>query len=388
MSEEGQEEHRAVTTERLSTRVSRRALLRGGAAGAAGIGAIALVGCGGGNDKKATATIAASPTSGAATQSAPSPTAAPVQPTWTRVAATPGPSARRDHSMTFNPDDGLIYLFGGRAKGVADSQLWTFSPKTAEWRQIATAGTTPLPRFAHNASYDRAKKRLIVALGQGNGETFFNDVWAFDATGWTQLDGASLERPEIRYGAGGAHDAAGARILISHGFTDRGRFDDTWAFDLNGGTWTKIATSGPVPIKRCLTRCLWLPASGSMLLFGGQTNDNPFLGDFWTLNVAEGAWTEDKPPVLPGPRNLYGATLGEGGKRWYAVGGNTAGGPNAETWAYDLASAAWSLVDASGEAPPARYSTDAVYAGDKLYIFGGNDGKGEIDDMWALSPAS
>ncbi len=375
-----------MTFERLSTRVSRRALLRGSAAGAAGLGAIALVGCGSGSSKS-TATVAASPTS-AATIPPPSPTVLAARQAWTRVPAAGGPTARRDHSLTFNPDDGLIYLFGGRAKGVADNQLWTFDPATTEWRQIATAGVAPLPRFAHNASYDRAKNRLIVALGQGNGEAFFNDVWAFDASGWTQLDAASPDRPEIRYGAGSAYDSAGARIIISHGFTDRGRFDDTWAFDLNGGPWTKIATSGAVPIKRCLTRCLWLPASGSLLLFGGQTDANPFLGDFWTLDVAKGVWIENKPPVLPGPRNLYGATLGEGGKRWYAVSGNTAAGPTAETWVYDIASSAWSLVDASVAAPPARYSTDAAYAAGKLYIFGGNDGKGEIDDMWTLSPAS
>ncbi len=372
--------------DRFKMVISRRALLRNAAAGAAGIGAIAIAGCGD-DAKKALSTVAPSPTSGATTQPAASPTAAPVQPAWTRVPAGPGPAARRDHSLTFNPDDGLIYLFGGRAKGVADNQLWTFDPKAASWRQMAPTGAAPEPRFAHNATYDGAKKRLIVALGQGNGDAFFNDVWAFDASGWTQLDAASADRPQIRYGAGGAYDAAGGRILISHGFTDRGRFDDTWAFDLNGGAWTNIATSGEVPIERCLTRCLWLPASGSMLLFGGQTDTNPFLGDFWTLDVAKGVWAENKPPVLPGPRNLYGASLGESGKRWYAVGGNTPDGPNAETWVYDIATAAWSRVDAAGEAPPARYSTDAVYASGKLYIFGGNDGKGEIDDMWALTPA-
>jgi hypothetical protein len=374
-----------MTTNGLGSRVSRRALLRGGAAGAAGLGAMALVGCGSGSSKSA-ATVAASPTN-AVTPPAPSPTPVPAKPAWARVTTASGPTPRRDHSLTFNPDDGLIYLFGGRAKGVADNQLWAFDPKTTAWRQIAASGAAPEPRFAHNATYDRARKRLIVALGQGNGETFFNDVWAFDAAGWTRLDTASTERPEIRYGAGGAYDAAGSRIVISHGFTDRGRFDDTWAFDLTGGTWTKIATTGAVPIKRCLTRCQWLPSTSSMLLFGGQTDDNPFLGDFWTLDVAKDVWTENKSPVLPGPRNLYGASLGEGGKRWYAISGNTPSGPNAETWAYDLATSAWARVDAAGEALPARYSSDAAYAAGKLYLFGGNDGKSELDDMWALSPA-
>ena len=368
--------------ERLNERISRRALLRDGAVGISALAATALVGCGTSDDKKAAPTGAASPTPLAATQPAATPTRAASKPVWARLPSGPGPAARRDHSLTFNADDGLIYLFGGRAKGVADNQLWTFDPKAGSWRQVV-ADDRPEPRFAHDASYDAANKRLIVTLGQGNGGAFFNDVWAYADGRWTQLDGSSAEHPEIRYGAGGAHDKAGHRILISHGFTDRGRFDDTWAFDLSAGIWSKIATTGAAPIKRCLTRCLW--QAGSLLMFGGQTDDNPFLGDFWALDVARGAWSERSAAPLPGPRNLYGASLDGGGKRWYIVGGNTAQGPTDEVWAHETAAGAWSRIDAAGEAPPRRYSTDAAYADGKLYIFGGHDGTSEIDDMWALA---
>src|SRR5439155_15774369 len=141
-------------------------------------------------------------------------------------------------------------------------------------------------------------------------------VWSYDASGWRQLDVSSEDKPEIRYGAGAAHDEAASRMLISHGFTDHGRYNDTWAFDLLQDKWSVIATSGDVPIKRCLTRCLWLPSPKQMLLFGGQTDDNPFLGDLWTLDTAKGAWAEQKPAALPGPRNLYGASLDQSGARW------------------------------------------------------------------------
>ncbi len=367
---------------RLNSKLTRRALLRGTAIGAAALGAMAIAGCGGDDDEKlSTATIASAiPTTPPVTPTA----AAPATLSWTRVSLQSAPGARRDHSLTFNSDDGLIYLFGGRAKGLADNELWTFDPRTAAWARVAATGA-PGARFAHNAFYDRTAKRLIVSLGQGNDGAFFDDVWAYGAGAWTRLDADSVSRPEIRYGSGGAHDVAGNRILISHGFTDRGRFDDTWTFDLASGAWQQVATTGAVPIKRCLTRSLWLPVSASMLMFGGQTDSNPFLGDLWTLDVAKGGWTEQTPSLLPGPRNLYGASLDGEGRRWYIVGGNTAGGPNGETWSYDIATSAWSLVAAAGEQPPARYSTDAAHAGGALYLFGGHDGKSEIDDMWTLA---
>lgn len=180
--------------------------------------------------------------------------------------------------------------------------MWAFDAGAASWQRIAAAGAAPEPRFGHVATYDRSRRRIVVALGQGGDNAFFNNVWAWDAGGWTQLDTAAGDRPQIRYGSGGALDAAGSRLLISHGFTDRGRFDDSWSFDLGGGGWHKVSTSGSVPIKRCLTRCLWLPASGEMLLFGGQTDSAPFLGDFWLLDLAKGVWSEQRPSPVPGPR--------------------------------------------------------------------------------------
>jgi Galactose oxidase, central domain len=366
----------------VNKKVSRRMLLRGGAVGASAIVASALVGCGSSDDETSTtSTVASSATPvGAATTT---PTVR-TQQSWSRILTSGGPAARRDHSLTFNPDDGLIYLFGGRAKGIADNQLWTFDPTPAAWRQIESDGA-PAPRFAHNATYDAAGKRLVIAMGQGNDGAFFNDVWTFADGRWTQLDAASAERPEIRYGSGGVHDQAGNRILISHGFTDRGRFDDSWSFDLTAGVWTRIATTGVVPIKRCLTRCLW--QDGSMLMFGGQTDATPFLGDFWSLDVAGGAWAELAAASLPGPRNLYGASLDDAGERWYIVGGNTPDGPTDETWVYETSSASWAPLRGVGASPPARYSSDAAHAGGKLYVFGGHDGTTEIDDVWALGVA-
>ncbi len=275
-------------------------------------------------------------------------------------------------------------MFGGRVGDTSNNELWAFDPRASVWRQLATPGTGPEPRFGHNAIYDATNKRLVIALGQGNGRSFFNDVWAFDASGWNQLSAGAGDAPEIRYGAGSAHEGAANRLLISHGFTDNGRYDDTWAFDLQTGSWTKATTSGDVPIKRCLTRCVWSPALNWLVLFGGQTDGDPFLGDFWHLDVPSGKWRQESPAPLPGPRNLYGAAV-DGG-RWYITSGNTPNGPTAETWAYDLAQNEWSFVDV-GAAPPERYSADAAIAGGKLYIFGGHDGKNEINDTWTLALA-
>ncbi|MDP9236402.1 MAG: hypothetical protein M3P30_03220 [Chloroflexota bacterium] len=363
--------------------VSRRAMMRGTLTATAGLGAMVVVGCGEDSRPQAGSSTATALPATTATNTPPTAQTAAM---WTQLPAGGGPSPRRDHSMTLDPASGLVYLFGGRRAGVSMNDLWTFDPKTMTWREIAVTGEKPPARFAQVALFDAGPKRLIITTGQGDGSIFFNDVWAFDpsSAAWTKLGTRASERPEIRYGAGGAHDAAGDRIFVSHGFTDRGRFDDTWSFDLTAETWTKLATKGAVPIKRCLTRCIWLADRGELLLFGGQTDATPFLGDFWSLNVAAAKWSEKKLSVLPGARNLYGSSFE--GARWYIFGGNTADGPTAETWMFDIAGDVWAQVGASS-APPARYSSDAAIAGARMYAFGGHDGTTELGDAWALKLA-
>lgn len=307
---------------------------------------------------------------------------------WRRLSrSASNPPVRHDHSLTLATDSGLLYLFGGRRGGSALNDLWALDPRTGAWRKIAVSGTRPAARFGHNAFYDAVRRRLIVALGQA-GSSFFNDVWAFDprSSAWRKLGTASARRPAPRYGAGGAHDRAGSRILISHGFTSQGRFDDTWSFDLRSESWRKIATRGPVPLARCLLRAAWDPGSKRMLLFGGQSNPIPFLGDFWSLDVAGGVWKRKRPATLPGPRNLYGASFDESARRWYLFGGSTPKGPAADTWTYDARRDAWSRVAAS-PGPRSRSGPDIAVAGGNLYLFGGAGADGELADTWVLELA-
>lgn len=365
----------------MTARISRRALLRRSIAAAAGVGAIAVVGCGDGtSDARPTPTVdAASPTQPASASATP---AAPEQAAWTQLQPSASPPARRDHSLTYNSDDGHVYLFGGRAGGTASNDLWTFDLRTSTWTQLNVDGAVPPARFGHSAVYDGARGRRLVTLGQA-GSSFFNDVWAFADGAWSQVDDVSAPHPTVRYGSGAAHDVQGERLYVSHGFTDQGRFDDTWAFDLRSDSWQIVETAGAVPVKRCLARNVWLPAAQQMLLFGGQTNSAPFLGDQWRLDLAATAWREEQPSPRPGPRNLYGASVDSARGRWYVVGGNTPDGPTDETWTYDLAAGSWSQVDVAA-APPPRHGLDAAVTPDGLLIFGGRDRAADLADTWLL----
>ena len=307
--------------------------------------------------------------------------------TWNRIAAN-GPSARRDFSFTGSSDGSRAFLFGGRSGVKALNDFWILDLAAKTWNQITTAG--PSARFGQNAAF--IDGRLILFGGQGGPSEFFNDVWSFDPAGqtWTELKPAS--GPSPRYGAGST--LVDNRFLISHGFTNDGRFDDTWAYSVGNPerspvgkperseqAWSEGSPSGgPRPLKRCLLRMAWLESKSRVVLFGGQSNQNPFLGDTWEYDPAAKRWAEVKVEG-PSPRNLYG--MGATRDRIYLFGGADEKGPRDDLWSFD--GSRWTEVGVGGDKTAARSGIEAATAGGGLLIFGGSGASEELNDLWLLS---
>ena len=306
----------------------------------------------------------------------PQPSATPNEPArtfaWTRIDAK-GPEPRRDYSFTGHGDESKAWLFGGRAGGEPLGDLWEFAD--GEWRRISADG--PSPRFGHNAAF--IGDRVLLFGGQGGQGVFFNDLWSFDVAeeSWTRVsDGGAAPSP--RYGAGGT--AVGSDLTISHGFTDAGRFDDTWSF---ANAWTDVSpASGPRPIKRCLHRIAHLQGLNRLVLFGGQTNGVPFLGDTWVFDPGSRSWREMKGKA-PSPRNLYAA--GATSDALYVFGGNGEGGELGDLWTFD--GTEWAKLNAGDPSPGARGGIDFAVLEGRMLLFGGSDSSGELDDLWELALA-
>jgi Galactose oxidase, central domain len=356
--------------------ISRRTFLIGGS----GLLAAYAVGCGGDDEpSEPTASPAATATGAPGTATA-SPEPTPGVLGWRRIEAsgTP-PSGRTDHSLV--TDGRSLLLFGGRASGEPQGDYWTFDLTANGWLQPAV-GQGPDARFGHNAVYDPARRRMLVFGGQLGG-TFFNDAWALEglAPGWGQLDSTG---PSQRYGAASALDAD-SRLVVSHGFTNRGRFDDTWLLD-PGPAWADVSPAANRPVKRCLCRGAWDSQRNRFLMFGGQTDGTPFLGDLWAFDGQE--WTEITSEPKPSPRNFYAMAETDPG-RIVLFGGNSEDGPGPknDVWIFDSEADSWTIAEPEGEAPSPRYGHDAVWIPEtrRLIVFGGHDNSGDVNDLWELT---
>ena len=301
---------------------------------------------------------------------------------WQRLDAADAPGARSDHTLTVDATAGAAYLFGGTGGSGPLDDLWRLDLASGEWQPLEPSGDRPAARFGHVAAWVDGVG-LVIWSGQADAN-FFNDLWAYDpaTNAWRRLP-AGGDVPDERYGSCAAIGPDG-RLWISHGFTATGRFDDTRAYDFASEAWTDETPSGQGPVKRCLHDCLWA-ADGRFLLYGGQTDDVPALGDLWVLDPVARTWTEQPPPA-PGARQLYAqATLGD---HAYVFGGRDDDGRYlGDTYGLDVRTLGWAPVDApGGPSPRAGASLIPDAERGRLLLFGGTGRDDATNDLWELLP--
>ena len=299
-----------------------------------------------------------------------------------------GPSPRFDGTIAYDPSANEIYLFGGEDT-VARNDLWAFSVESNQWRQLSPVGPKPDARFGHTLNFDPLRRRLIVFGGEAAG--FFSDVWAYDiaANTWTRLadNGAG---PSRRYGHSAILDSGRNRLVISHGFTDRGRFDDTFAFDLASNRWSDITPSSGRPVRRCLHHAVFDSAGDQMFLYGGCASGfGPCpLGDLWSLDFRTGQWREVRPSVTPPARQHYGIAFDDARRRLILHGGSGASIFN-DTWEFDPDLQSWTRLTPP-TLPAPRVRLQGLYApapADSVFFFGGTKEGRKTADLLALAPA-
>ena len=313
------------------------------------------------------------------------PTESPNSSGWrerTDVAA--GPSAREDHTWTVDGDGARAYLFGGRGADGASDELWSFDLATDTWNLLQPSGDRPAARFGHTGTWVPGVG-LVIWSGQA-GRAFFADAWAYDpaVNAWRELP-ALGDVPPARYGSCASLGPEG-RLWTSHGFTDTGRFADTRAYDFATGEWTDMTPSGNVPVERCLHDCFW--SAGRLVLYAGQTNGVPALGDIWAYDPASEAWSRG-PEAAASPRQLYAlATVRAGDEAWVFGGGSLDGDFLADTWRIDGAGLAISEAEPVTR-PPARSGATLISDFEtrgRLLLFGGVNADGHLSDVWEFSP--
>ena len=202
---------------------------------------------------------------------------------------------------------------------------------------------------------------------------------------WTELDPAA--RPPELGAASMAYAASVDRVIAFGGDSSGAVVNQTWSYDLNGNTWTRIQSRN-APSPRSSATMVYVPSIDRVILFGGGGGNTP-LNDLWAYDPKAKAWTQLHPKgVPPVARYFHSAVYVSSTDKVMIYGGAGEGMQLEDIWEYDPHANSWTPYTHMATFPSPRMGQAMAYAAsiDRVIVFGGNDGENDLNDTWAFDP--
>jgi hypothetical protein len=237
-----------------------------------------------------------------------------------------------------------------------------------DWSERNKGKLRPPARSNHAMVYDSVRKRVVLFGGYHVYTGFFNDIWEWDGSAWTQLKpGVS---PPVRGAHAMAYDSARQRVVLFGGTGLKGMLADTWEWD--GITWTQ-RTPATNPPATGMFAMAYDPVRKRTVYFAGN-------GDTWEWDGIN--WTKRQPATIPAGRSNYAMVYDAARGRIVMFGGSH--GITAwsnELWEWDGTN--WRQRKPA-VSPPGRYSHAMAYdaARRKIVLFGGDSMAWWQNDTW------
>ena len=260
----------------------------------------------------------------------------------------------------------------------------------------ASTMETPPKMLGQRMIYDPVGRNVILFGGSyySGSYTFYGETWSFNVENATWTKVATTGSPGGRFNAGMAFDSDSRKIVLFGGFCASGRVGDTYTYEIASKTWRNAYPSGG-PSMRSDASMAYDVEAKKVVLFGGYGRDEAKCDDTWVYDVASNTWTEMSPLTHPQARyggvmvydTYTGKTLLFGGHMVQTSPPYDSLGYENEVWAYDYGADEWEKL-ATQNKPPARYWHDLAYdpVGNRMILFGGSQGGGnDLGDTWVYS---
>ncbi|HEX9892793.1 MAG TPA: hypothetical protein VGA78_02670 [Gemmatimonadales bacterium] len=241
---------------------------------------------------------------------------------------------------------------------------------------VSAQPVTPGRRAHHALVYDEARQLILLTAGStpvngGQSFTFFNDLWAFDGSGWRPLGESGERLSGIRL----AYDAPRHRVTSFGGYNGRSMGE---LRALEGEQWRILGRLAEMLVAE--PGFVFDLGRNRFVAFGGSSGPGRPAGDTWEYDGT--SWTR-LAPAGPPPRQAHVMVFDERRGRTLVFGGMGAGASGQpppsldDTWEFD--GRTWVRREVSG--PSARHSAGVAYDSKRglVILFGGS----AMTDSWA-----
>ena len=317
-------------------------------------------------------------------------------PGWTDVTPSAGPPPLAGAMMTYSSAAKRFVVFGGWNGTLGTDGTWVYDPANGTWTELHPA-VRPMGRGDEMFVYD-ARSDLFVLFGGWHelaNDTYvrLGDTWTFSlASGiWTQRHPATS--PSTRSDSMVAYDAAADAVLLVGGFSGSSYLGDIWTYTVSNDTWTP-RPSAIQPSPRSDGRLVYVASQDRLVLFGGNDYNGPnftfhHLADTWSYDWNTNAWTLLSTPSAPPARDYpVFAVDPDAGLALLTAGYGNRTILN-DIWGFNLTTNTWSDLTPS-TSPPPRYAGTGGYdpVGHKFVLFSGAGNQGLLADTWVFELGS
>ena len=243
--------------------------------------------------------------------------------------------------MAYDAVSDRVILFGGvvSSKGWTAKDTWSYDLSTNTWQEMKPA---PSPGKGDGPmAYDAESDRMILFggwdptnLADGGA---FTETWAYDynTNTWTKME--PEVSPPDRHSHAMAYDAESDRVILWGG---RGPVpidvSSVWAYDYDTDTWEELESSGaPGPVGNAAM--VYHVVADRTILYAEK--------ELWAFDYNTNTWTQLSDSPMPGKLTGHAMVYSDEADRVILFGG----GPTYEffrdkTWTYDLSTDTWTDV--------------------------------------------
>jgi len=290
------------------------------------------------------------------------------------------PSPRDYVAFAYDEDSNQIILFGGMVSLsplLVNDETWAYDVGENTWT-LMKPSTKPPKMAAATMAYDSQSDRVILYGGCGAGRGIFNDTWAYDyeTDTWTKMSPG----PKWHGGARMVYDEGSDRMVLFGGikFSTWTFYQDTWAYDYNTDTWEEMHPEEYPQVRNY--QAMTYDSKEDLVLVSGTYGvdgmpDSTY--NMWAYDLETDNW-EDLTPVDEERISLIYSAMAYDAEsdRSILFGGvetdmATETGYD-ETWAYDYSTNTWENMEPTvNPGYLSRHFMVYVPIEDKMYLFGG-----------------